>query len=136
MLKYKLFSFLMIITFTSAQDGSVGRRVPSFVGMRGKKNELEPEKEIPIIDFDVTDKLQDNSDEIRYHMTKRAHFGFQGTRGKKLTETPYKRVVGFTGKINVLIFFLFLRTAAFDNKMYLINFFFLFIFFTSIYLVL
>lgn len=97
MLSHELFSLLIILTVTSAQDGSVGRRVPSFIGTRGKKNDMDAEKEIPIIDFDPVSKLEDSSDEARYSMTKRAQFGFQGTRGKKASEISYKRALGFTG---------------------------------------
>ncbi len=101
MLRYKLFGLLTIITFTSAQQTNVGRRVDSFIGTRGKKSETDVEKEISIIDFSPATKLEDRADEIRYHLSKRAHLGFQGTKGKKMSELPYKRI-GFTGKSSAL----------------------------------
>lgn len=91
----------MVITFTSAQDGSVGRRVPSFIGTRGKKNQIDIEKEVPIFDFDPPGgKLEENED-LRYHSDKRAApLGFQGTRGKKMSEYPFKNNnMGFMGKL-------------------------------------
>lgn len=98
MLFHKLISILTILAVTIAQDPSVGRRVPSFIGMRGKKSDIYIEKEIPMIDLDGNDKADDNADDFRSQMTKRAHLGFQGTRGKKMSELPFKRYVGFTGR--------------------------------------
>lgn len=105
MLKFRLFGLLMVVTFTSAQDGVVGRRVPSFIGTRGKKSQIDYEKEVPGFDLvDASNKLVDNPDELRYNTDKRTRLGFQGTRGKKMySDFPYKKNVGFMGKLKILL---------------------------------
>lgn len=101
MLGYELLGLFIIVSITSAQDGNVDRRVTSFIGTRGKKSDTDIEKETSIIDFDPLITLEDTADEIRY---KRGHTGFQGTRGKKMSETAKKKSLSFTGKIEIRIF--------------------------------
>lgn len=94
----------MVVTFTSAQDGIVGRRVPSFIGTRGKKNQIDIEKEVPVFDFDAPSKLLDSTEDLRFNSDKRtARLGFQGTRGKKMSDYPYKKSVGFMGTKVIVI---------------------------------